>query len=131
MGKKLTSQSHGFSKMIRQVDKFLADNPQWQNRLTESHPEVAFQNLNGGKGLQYSKHTEEVLRERISILRSHDFDPTPLLIGFTPKQYEDILDAFCLALSAKLSYENGFRTIPEDPTNDSRGLKMQMMFGNP
>ena len=131
LGKKLTSQSHGFSKMIRQVDEFLTANPHWQNRLEESHPEVAFQILNGGKGLQYSKHTEEGLRERIAILRSYDFDPVPLFIGFTPKQYADILDAFCLALSAKLGYENGFRTIPEHPTCDSRGLKMQMVFGNP
>ncbi len=131
LGKKLTSQSHGFSKMIRQVDEFLTANPHWQNRLEESHPEVAFQILNGGKGLQYSKHTEEGLRERIAILRSYDFDPTPLFIGFTPKQYADILDSFCLALSAKLGYENGFRTIPKNPTCDSRGLKMQMVFGNP
>lgn len=42
LGKRLTSQSHGFSKMIRQVDEFLSANPHWQNRLTESHPEVAF-----------------------------------------------------------------------------------------
>lgn len=129
LGKRLTSQSHGFSKMIHQVDEFLAENPQWQNRLTESHPEVAFQILNNGKGLQYSKHTEEGLQERIAILRSYDFDPTPLFIGFTPKQYADILDAFCLALSAKLGYENSFRTIPESPNCDSRGLKMQMVCG--
>ena len=131
LGKKLTSQSHGFSKMIRQVDEFLEANPHWKNRLEESHPEVAFQILNGGKGLQYSKHTEEGLQERIAILRSYDFDPVPLFIGFTPKQYADILDAFCLALSAKLGYEKGFRTIPEHPTCDSRGLKMQIVFGNP
>ena len=130
LDKKLPSQSHGFSKMIRQVDEFLEANPHWQNRLMESHPEVAFQILNGGKGLQYSKHTDEGIQERIAILRSYDFDPVPLFIGFTPKQYADILDAFCLALSAKLGYENGFRTIPEHPTCDSRGLKMQMVFGS-
>ena len=117
--------------MIRQVDEFLAANLHWQNRLVESHPEVAFPILNGGKGLQHSKHTEEGIQERITILRSHDFDPVPLFIGFKPKQYADILDAFCLALSAKLGYENGFRTIPETPTYDGRGLKMQMVFGNP
>lgn len=129
LGKKLPSQSHGFSKMIRQVDEFLSANPHWKNRLMESHPEVAFQILNDGKGLQHSKHTEEGLQERITILRSNDFDPVPLFIGFTAKQYADVLDAFCLALSAKLGYENGFYTIPGKPTCDSRGLKMQMIFG--
>ena len=130
LGKRLPSQSHGFSKMIRQVDEFLAENPHWKNRLVESHPEVAFQILNGGKGLQYSKHTEEGIQERIAILRSYDFDPVPLFIGFLPKQYADILDAFCLALSAKIGHESGFRTIPENPACDSRDLKMQMVFGN-
>ena len=130
LGKKLPSQSHGFSKMIRQVDEFLEANPHCQNRLEESHPEVAFQILNKGKGLQYSKHTEEGIKERIAILRSYDFDPVPLFIGFTPKQYADILDAFCLALSAKIGHESGFRTIPENPACDSRDLKMQMVFGN-
>lgn len=130
LGKKLPCQSHGFSKMIRQVDEFLSADPHWQNRLAESHPEVAFQILNGGKGLQYSKHTQAGIAERIAILRSLDFDPVPLFGGFRPNQYADILDAFCLALSAKLGYENGFRTIPANPVRDSRSLKMQMVFGN-
>lgn len=98
----------------------------------ESHPEVAFQILNGGKGLQYSKHTEEGLQERIAILRSYipDLEPDFLFIPFKPKEYADVLDALCLALSAKLGYEYGFRTIPRDPICDSHGLKMQMVFGN-
>lgn len=129
LGKRLTSQSHAFSKMIRQVDDFLAIETQWKNRLVESHPEVAFQYLNGGIGLQYSKHTEEGVAERIAILQSHGVDPLTSLEQFTPKQHEDVLDALCLAVSAKLGVENGFITIPEVPSCDSRGLKMQMVFG--
>ena len=129
LGKKLTSQSHAVSKMIRQVDKFLEENKSWQNRLIESHPEVAFQALNRGIGLQHSKHTEAGIQERITVLQQHGVDPTPLLVDFMPKQYEDALDALCLALSAKLGCENGFWTIPENPAGDSRGLKMQMVFG--
>ena len=128
LGKKLTSQSHAFSKMIRQVDEFLAEDNYWQNRLVESHPEVAFQLLNGGKGLNYSKHTEEGIQERIAILQQYAVDPIPLFAEFAPKQHEDVLDALCLAMSAKLGRENGFRTIPESPTCDSRGLKMQMVL---
>ena len=115
--------------MIREVDDFLAKNPGWQNRLMESHPEVAFQILNHGKGLQHSKHTEAGIAERVTILRSHGIDPVPLFAEFAPKQYEDVLDAVCLAVSAKLGCENGFQTIPENPICDSQGLKMQMVFG--
>ena len=129
LGKKLTSQSHAFSKMIRQVDEFLAENKRWQNCLVESHPEVAFQLLNGGKGLNHSKHTEEGVQERITILQQYGVDPIFLFTEFTPKQYEDVLDALILAVSAKLGCKNGFQTIPANPSCDSRGLKMQMVFG--
>lgn len=129
LGRKLTSQSHGFSKMIRQVDEFLVSDTRWQNRLMESHPEVAFQRLNHGVGLRFSKHTEEGIAERVSILQSYGIDPMPVFAAFSAKQYEDILDAVCLALTAKLGCENGFQTIPENPVCDSRGLKMQMVFG--
>lgn len=115
--------------MIGEVDDFLAKNSSWQNRLLESHPEVAFQILNRGKGLQHSKHTEAGIAERVAILRSHGIDPVPLFAEFSAKQHEDVLDAVCLAVSAKLGCENGFQTIPENPICDSRGLKMQMAFG--
>ena len=129
LGKKLTSQSFAFSKMVRQVDEFLLEEKYWQNRLVESHPEMAFQRLNGGNGLAHSKHTEAGIQERIAIVQKHGIDPIPLFAGFSPKQYEDVLDALCLAVSAKLGCENGFQTIPENPNCDSRGLKMQMAFG--
>ena len=131
LGRKLTSQSHGFTKMIRVVDLFLEQNLHWKNRLLESHPEVAFQMLNQGDGLQYSKHTPEGLAERTAILQQYGVDAAPVLTSFKPKQYEDVLDALCLAVSAKLGYENAFRTIPYDPACDSRNLKMQMVFGIP
>ena len=90
---------------------------------------MAFQRLNQGKGLQYSKHTEQGIAERIAILRSNGIDPVPLFTGFTAKQCEDVLDAVCLAVTAKLGCENGFQTILENPVCDNRGLKMQMVFG--
>ena len=85
--------------------------------------------LNGGNGLQHSKHTEAGIQERIAILRQYGIDPISLFAEFTPKQYEDVLDALCLAVSAKLGCENGFKTIPANPSCDSQGLKMQMVFG--
>ncbi|MBR4289382.1 MAG: DUF429 domain-containing protein, partial [Oscillospiraceae bacterium] len=131
LGRKLTGQSYGFTKMIRQVDQFLEQNSPWKNRLVESHPEVAFQMLNRGVGLRYSKHTPEGIAERTAILRQYGIDVAPVLTGFKPKQHEDVLDALCLAVSAKMGIENGFRTIPDAPACDSRNLKMQMVFGIP
>ena len=129
LGKRLPSQSFGFSKMIRQVDVFIQENSCWKNRLLESHPEVAFQMLNGGKGLRSSKHTEAGLRERIAILQSCGMDPTSALATCSPKQYTDALDAICLAVSARFGCEKGFCTIPNIPACDRYGIKMQMVFG--
>ena len=126
LGRKLTSQSHGFSKTVRQVDDFLATNVSWKNRLVESHPEVAFQILNDGNGLHYSKHSKEGIAERINILMRYNVDPTQFLRQFTPKQHEDVLDALCLAVSAKL----GVKSIPENPQKDSFGLKMQILVAD-
>lgn len=129
LGKKLPSQSRAFAGMIRQVDEFLEEQTQWKNRLMESHPEVAFQMLNQGVGLQHSKHTEAGIWERITILRTYGIDPVLLFGEVKPEQYADVLDAVSLAVSAKLGCENGFCTIPQHPVCDSRGLKMQMVFG--
>ncbi|MBR4291619.1 MAG: DUF429 domain-containing protein, partial [Oscillospiraceae bacterium] len=129
LGIKLTSQSHGFMKMILQVDQFLERNPSWKNRLVESHPEVAFQMLNRGVGLQYSKHTPEGIAERVALLKQYGVVAAPVLTSFKPKQHEDVLDAVCLAVSAKMGIENGFMTIPEVSVPDKKGLYMQMAFG--
>ncbi len=129
LGKSLPSQSFAFSKMILQVDNFLEANPEWKNRLMESHPEVAFQMLNHGRGLQYSKHTEAGIAERVGILQNYGVDTNALLKDYSVKRHEDVLDALCLAVSAQQGCENGFFTLPNNPVCDSHGLKMQMVFG--
>ena len=129
LGRNMSQQAYGFTKMIRQVDAYLRENPTWKNRLLESHPEVAFQLLNNGIGLLYSKHSEAGIEERIGILRKHGVDPIPLLVEVSLKQREDVLDALCLALSAQLGCRYGFRTIPGQASCDKQGIHMKMTFG--
>ena len=85
--------------------------------------------LNRGEGLEYSKHTQDGIAERTAILQRYGIDASSVLTGFTPKQHEDVLDALCLAVSAKMGIENGFMTIPEVSVPDKKGLYMQMAFG--
>lgn len=129
LGRNMSQQAYGFTKMIRQVDAYLRENPTWKNRLLESHPEVAFQLLNNGIDLLYSKHSEEGIEERIGILYKHGVDPIPLLAEVSLKQREDVLDALCLALSAQLGCWYGFRTIPNEASCDKQGIHMKMTFG--
>ena len=123
LGKGISAQTLAILPMIRQVDSFLQDTPSWKNRLLESHPELAFQALNHGRGLTYSKHTTEGISERTAILREY-------LPGFgvSGKNAEDLLDAACLAVTARLGSISGFRTIPDCPACDGTGLKMQMVL---
>lgn len=129
LGRKMSQQAYGFTKMIRQVDSYLQQNPAWKNRLLESHPEVAFQSLNNGMGLLHSKHSDEGIEERIRILLKYGIDPAPLFAQVASKQREDVLDALCLALSAQLGCQYGFRTIPSQARCDKRGIHMKMTFG--
>ena len=41
---------------------------------------------------------------------------------------DNILDAMCMAICAKLGAQNGFATIPESPVEDEYGLKMQIVY---
>ena len=116
--------------MIRQVDEYLDRSLEWKNRLLESHPEVSFQILNGGRGLTNSKKTPEGQTERIRILQDYGINPIPHLSKFSAETQNDFLDALSLAVSAQLGLQNGFVSIPECPKCDHRGLKMQMIFGS-
>ena len=123
---KTTPQSYAIIKCIRQVDEFLQNNPKWKNKLLESHPECAFQALNYGEGLEFSKHTDEGIELRTKILSKYVKNVKALLM-MTPKEArEDVLDALCLAVSAKL----GVKSIPENPQKDSFGLKMQILVAD-
>lgn len=126
LGAKTTPPTYGIIKCIRQVDEFLQKNPAWKNKLLESHPECAFQALNNGKGLDFSKHADEGIDLRTKILSKY-VDNVELLISTASKKArEDILDALALAVTAKL----GYKPIPENPKFDNNGLKMQILVAD-
>ena len=123
---KTTPQSYAIIKCIRQVDEYLRDNPKWKNKLLESHPECAFQALNNGEGLEFSKHTDEGIELRTKILTKYVKNAKSLVM-MTPKEAkEDILDALCLATTSKI----GAKSIPENPKFDNNGLKMQILVAD-
>lgn len=126
LGAKVSSQSFGIIKCIRDVDKFLNANPEWHNRLLESHPECAFQALNNGQGVEFSKHSAEGIELRTEIISKYVRDVKDLLRMTPHEAREDILDALCLAVTAKV----GYKSIPENPKTDIKGLKMQILVAD-
>ncbi len=122
-------------KAIKQVDTFLQNNPQWKNRLLESHPEYCFNLLNGGKSLDQSKLSREGLEIRIGILKNF-FPDSRRVVDTYLKQYksrkkaDDVVDALCLAIAGRLGLEHGFKSIPGIPFKDGTGLNMQVVVFN-
>lgn len=126
LGARLTVAGSGILPCIKQVDSFLQSNLEWKERLIESHPECAFQALNGGKGIETSKHTPEGIEERIAILSQYVFNVRELVDSVSKSKKEDILDSLCLAVTSKF----GYVSIPKNPVRDSKGLPMRIVIAD-
>ncbi|WP_333648669.1 DUF429 domain-containing protein [Lacrimispora sp.] len=132
MGKGLSKQSFAICEKIKEVDAFLQSNPDWKNRLVESHPEYGFALLNVGAPVVESKKKQAGVSARISLLRPHITHLDTLLTKVSgdsavKNRLDDILDALCLAVIGELGMAYGFFTLPDLPPTDSKGLKMQIV----
>lgn len=128
--KSLSEQSLGFSKKIREVDRFLYDRPQFIGRLRESHPEYGFAVLNHGRPLISKKSERSGIEERQTLLNHYFHNATKAIgeiLAKYPKQLaDDFIDAMVLSVIGQIGMLNGFVTIPDYPKKDSRGLPSQI-----
>lgn len=125
--KKLTLQAWNITPKIKTVDQFLTDQPELQEKVFESHPELIFRNLNGGMIFQ-KKNTKKGLRHRLSLVSDREeiakdfFRDIKEEFRRNEVEEDDIVDSMALALAAKQSQNKGLKTLPEDPEKDSNGL---------
>ncbi|WP_084027523.1 DUF429 domain-containing protein [Clostridium acetireducens] len=134
---RVSKQSFSICSKIRDIDQFLNNTPQYKNRLIESHPEVCFAMLNFHDSIASpifeNKKIEEGMKKRLEILSNY-YEKTveirELIYSYTKLKVikDDVIDALCLAVTGMLGYKNGFKTIPENPMKDSRGMFMQMIY---
>ncbi|MFA5668285.1 MAG: DUF429 domain-containing protein [Balneolaceae bacterium] len=113
---------------IQMVDGLLQSNPDFREKVLESHPEFLLQKLNGGVIFQKS-NLKRGVRHRLELVR----DQEAIADDFFRDIKEDyrrseiaeaaIVDAMALALFAKRSATKGLKTMPKEPTLDSKGLK--------
>ena len=134
----LSNQTLAIMKKIAEVDGFVRGNES-KNFFREVHPEVCFWALNGDVPLAHKKKGKDGRCERLEILRRYSVNAKrPLNIDAIynkslcehPRKtvaYDDVLDALAAALTAKIGYEKGYRTLPTAPAKDSRGLTMEMV----
>jgi len=125
--KKLTLQSWNITPKIRLLDDMLQAQPELQEKVFESHPELLFMKLNGGMIYQ-KKNTKKGLRHRLSLIVDREeiaddfFRDIKEEFRRNEVGEDDIVDAMALALGAKQSEKDGIKTLPEQPENDSMGL---------
>lgn len=115
----LSLQSFYILPKIRELDKFVANNP--QIKILEAHPELAFQFL--GLKDAPSKKSKEGRKQRIELLKN-----IISFIDWPPPQglpQEDCLDALVLAIRAS---QNNLNKVDEAPVRDICGITMQIHY---
>jgi predicted RNase H-like nuclease len=132
-GIRLTKQLWGIVPKIREVDDFLVSAHSAQENIKEIHPEICFWAF-AGKPMEDSKKKNEVFIERKKILQEI-CNLTDRIVQNSLDKYnrkdvarDDILDALVASLTAKLSFEKGLKSVPQNPGRDSKDLPMQMVY---
>ncbi len=133
LGVKLSVQTWNISGKIREVDDWLRKDKKARQCVRESHPEICFWALAGGRPMSHYKKSERGSTERLNLLkRIHPATESIVdtaLEGF-PRKYlarDDILDAVALADTASAG-TNTLVSIPENPPRDSLGLPMEIVY---
>jgi predicted RNase H-like nuclease len=115
-GKSISIQAWNICQKIREADKWLAQNTEFQQNVFESHPELNWLRLNVFS--LPSKHTAEGINVRQSILEKRNVVvPDRLHVKTVGAKRDDILDAAVLAISAQLSLERGIFGVSGNPVD--------------
>ncbi|MER2606363.1 MAG: DUF429 domain-containing protein [Siculibacillus sp.] len=124
--KKVSKQAFNLFPKIRELDRLMT--PDLAARVFESHPEMAFTALNGGRPMTLPKKAKSRanppgLDERRALLAAHGF--APALFAAPPPRGagpDDLLDACVLALVARRIRRGKALVFPDPPRLDGRGL---------
>ncbi|MBW1961154.1 MAG: DUF429 domain-containing protein [Deltaproteobacteria bacterium] len=132
-GRKISLQAWGIVPKIREMDKFLRQYSEAHHCIRESHPEVCFWAMNGGRSMMYPKKSKQGFAERSRLLKSllplsQSIVKTALRKHFKKDVAgDDVLDALILAATGFLAEAN-LCTLPEAPEKDAFGLTMQIVY---
>ncbi len=131
--KKLSLQAWNITPKIKMVDRLLRENEDLKEKVLESHPELLYQQLNGGMIFQ-KKNLKKGIRHRLELIKEEE----PIADDFfrdikeewrrSDVGEDDIVDAMVMAYYAKKSQTDGIRTIPSEVSHDSEGLPKAIHF---
>ena len=131
-GKNISRQTWGIVPKIKEIDTVFTGNPELQNVIRETHPEVCFTGLSG-KPMQHSKKTKTGIIERLHVLKKvclfseNIFTTLTKNISHKSALIDDIIDALAGALSAQLACQRP--VILGNNEVDSKSLRMEIVYG--
>ena len=134
LGKSLSAQSWNICNKIAEVDLLLRDK-KLQKVVREVHPELCFWGLAGGVPMHFGKKSPEGRAERLAVLSR--FEPkTQKLLNLVLQeqlratvQADDVLDAV-VAFVVATAKPGDQTTLPEKPSVDQQGLRMEMVYAH-
>ena len=132
-GKSLSIQSLNIRAKIKEVDRYLTEGKP-KVELVESHPELCFKFLNGGKVVPSKKASPEGMRERLAILRRYDpqwvkfFEETFGQYKHLALKKDDVVDAICLCLVNTLGYGGKLSYLTDLNGVDEKGTRIRIGF---
>jgi predicted RNase H-like nuclease len=129
--KAISRQAWSILKKIQEVDIFLGGTKAARGVIRESHPEICFWALAGGKAMALGKKKPEGHKDRLELLVKL-YPATREILEAALRTYQrkdvardDILDAVVLALTAS---SPALATLPEQPDHDDNGLPMEIIY---
>lgn len=129
----LSTQAWGICRKIAEVDRVLLSNRDAREIVYEVHPEVCFCALNGGKPMNHTKRSTAGKRERLELLLRWEPRAEKVAKSATDRyprrdvQVDDVLDALVALITARAE-EPCFRSLPDPPEVDERGLPMRIIY---
>ena len=138
-GKKISIQSWNILPKISEANELIFNRPELKSNLKEAHPEICFQYLNHGQPLLHSKSAGRGfgIKERLEILMRYYgeveqfFNQSSIRYPKSKLKEDDILDAFCLFITAKLGLKNGFQVISGENKFNEQDIEMSMYYAFP
>ena len=133
LGVSLSQQTLAIIPKMAELDRFLQENPEYKDRICESHPEVCFARLNGNEAIEIKKSRTKGISKRIKVLEKYlkagALDDIKALTKKCNCKPDDVLDAVCLAVTARFKAEGKCECIQggEGTFVDDNGLRMQMV----
>lgn len=131
-GRKVSKQSWGLYRKVREIDVLLTENKLLRICLREAHPELSFTLWNGNRPLEFAKKQSQGRQERRQLISAkygqRRLARTRATLPRKEVADDDLHDAFALLWSVERMARGEACCVPKDAPVDARGLNMAIWY---